>query len=35
MPILGNVRAAGLTKKQLKDAITTTILDKKLLIDPL
>jgi polysaccharide export outer membrane protein len=35
LPILGNVRAAGLTKKQLKDAITNNILDKKLLLDPI
>ncbi len=35
LPILGNIRAAGLTKKQLKDVITTTILDKKLLLDPI
>lgn len=35
LPILGNLRAAGLTKKQLKDAITATILDKKLLLDPI
>lgn len=35
LPILGNVVAAGLTKKQLKDNITNTILEKKLLIDPI
>lgn len=35
LPVLGNVKAAGLTKKQLKDNITNLILTKKLLIDPL
>ncbi|MCP9751058.1 polysaccharide biosynthesis/export family protein [Ferruginibacter sp. HRS2-29] len=35
LPILGNIKAAGLTKKQLKDGITNLILDKKLLIDPI
>jgi polysaccharide export outer membrane protein len=35
LPILGNVKAAGLTKQQLKDNITQTIIDKKLLIDPI
>jgi polysaccharide export outer membrane protein len=35
LPILGNIKAAGLTKKQLKDNITKTILDKKLLINPI
>ncbi len=35
MPILGNVPAEGLTKKQLKENITKTILSKKLLIDPI
>jgi len=34
-PILGNIMAAGLTKKQLKDQLTKTLLDKKLLIDPI
>jgi polysaccharide export outer membrane protein len=34
-PILGNIKAAGLTKKQLKDHITKTLLDKKLLVDPI
>ena len=35
MPILGSVKAAGLTKEQLKDNITQLILSKKLLIDPI
>ena len=35
LPILGNVTAAGLTKKQLRESITNTILTKKLLIDPI
>ena len=34
LPILGNIRVAGLTKKQLKDQLTKTLLDKKLLVDP-
>lgn len=35
LPILGNIKAAGLTKSQLKDIITNSILEKKLLIDPI
>lgn len=35
MPILGTIKAAGLTKSQLKDYITNKILEKKLLIDPI
>jgi len=35
MPVLGNVKAAGLTKSQLKKDITKNILDKQLLLDPL
>lgn len=35
LPILGKVRAAGITKKQLRTDITNMILDKKLLIDPI
>lgn len=35
LPILGNVTAAGLTKKQLRENIVNTILAKKLLIDPI
>ncbi len=35
LPIIGNVIAAGLTKKQLKESITKIILSKKLLIDPI
>jgi polysaccharide export outer membrane protein len=34
LPILGSIKAAGLTKKELKDNITNLILSKKLLIDP-
>ncbi|MGC4034389.1 MAG: polysaccharide biosynthesis/export family protein [Chitinophagaceae bacterium] len=33
-PVLGNIKAAGLTKKQLKDNITKGLTDGKLLIDP-
>jgi len=32
---LGKIKAAGLTKKQLKEAITKILLDKQLLIDPI
>lgn len=35
LPILGNVKAAGISRKQLKIDITNIILDKKLLIDPI
>jgi polysaccharide export outer membrane protein len=35
LPILGNIKADGLSKKQLKDNITSIILEKKLLIDPI
>ena len=35
LPILGNIKAAGITRKQLKTDITNIILDKKLLIDPI
>ena len=35
LPILGNIKALGITKKQLKDNITKTILEKKLLINPI
>jgi len=35
LPMLGDVKAEGLTKKQLKDNITKLILQKKLLVDPL
>lgn len=35
LPILGNIKAAGLTKSQLKENITNAILAKKLLIDPI
>ena len=35
LPILGNIKVLGLTKKQLKDQITEMLTQKKLLIDPL
>lgn len=35
LPVLGTIKAAGLTKKELRDNITNMILAKKLLIDPL
>ncbi len=35
LPVLGSVKAAGLTKRELKDNITNMILTKKLLVDPL
>jgi polysaccharide biosynthesis/export protein len=35
MPVLGKIMAAGITKKQLKEKITTEILTRKLLVDPL
>jgi polysaccharide biosynthesis/export protein len=35
LPILGNIKAAGLTKTELKKFITQTLLAKKLLIDPI
>ena len=35
MPMLGTVKAAGLTKNQLRDKIVQLILSKKLLIDPI
>jgi polysaccharide biosynthesis/export protein len=35
LPILGNIKAAGLTKNQLRDNIRNAILSKKLLIDPI
>jgi len=34
-PVLGNIKAEGLTKPQLKDKIANTILEKKLLVDPI
>jgi polysaccharide biosynthesis/export protein len=34
-PILGNFKAGGLTKEQLRDSITYKLLDRKLLIDPI
>ncbi|MEP6594630.1 MAG: polysaccharide biosynthesis/export family protein [Ginsengibacter sp.] len=35
LPILGTIKATGLTKGQLKDFITNSLLEKKLLIDPI
>ncbi len=35
LPVLGLIKAAGLTKEELKNSITKQILDKKLLKDPL
>lgn len=34
-PVLGNIKAAGLSKKQLKDNITKGLVEGKLLLDPL
>ncbi len=34
-PVLGNIQAAGLRKKQLKDELTNQLRDKKLLVDPI
>ncbi len=33
-PVLGNVKAKGLTTMQLKDQLTKTLVDQKLLVDP-
>ncbi len=35
LPILGNFKVEGLTKKELKDQITATLIEKKLLTDPI
>ena len=35
LPIIGSIKAAELTKTQLKDNITSLILEKKLLVDPI
>jgi polysaccharide export outer membrane protein len=35
LPILGSMKAAGLTKKELKETITNILLEKKLLLDPI
>ena len=35
LPILGNIQSAGLTKKALKEKIANTIVEKKLLMDPI
>ena len=34
LPVIGNVKAAGLSKEQLKQSISKTLVDKKLLVDP-
>ncbi|QHL88829.1 polysaccharide export protein [Nibribacter ruber] len=34
-PILGNIKALGLTKRQLKESITKSLTDRKLLVDPI
>jgi polysaccharide export outer membrane protein len=34
-PVLGNIKAAGLTKEQLKELITKKLVDQKLLTDPI
>ncbi len=34
-PIIGNIRAIGLTKKQLSDHITKLLIEQKLLVDPI
>lgn len=34
-PVIGNIKAAGLTKTQLRDTLTKLITEKKLLIDPI
>ncbi len=35
LPILGNIRAIGLTKKQLSEQLTKRLIDQKLLVDPI
>jgi polysaccharide biosynthesis/export protein len=35
LPIIGNIRAIGLTKKQLSEQIRTMLIDQKLLVDPI
>jgi polysaccharide biosynthesis/export protein len=35
LPVLGNLKAAGLTKSQLKENITRGLVDRKLLMDPI
>jgi polysaccharide biosynthesis/export protein len=35
LPVLGSMKAAGLTKSQLKDNITKELVDRKLLVDPI
>jgi polysaccharide biosynthesis/export protein len=35
LPIIGNIRAIGLTKKQLSEQISKLLIDQKLLVDPI
>ena len=35
LPILGNIKVAGLTKKDLKEKITNILIEKKLLLEPI
>ena len=35
LPIIGNIKAIGLTKKQLSDQITKLLIDQQLLVDPI
>jgi polysaccharide export outer membrane protein len=35
MPLIGTIKAAGITKKELKESITKIINDKKLLVEPI
>jgi polysaccharide biosynthesis/export protein len=35
LPIIGNLKVAGLTKKELKEKITSILIEKKLLLDPI
>lgn len=35
LPILGNIKVAGLTKKELKEKITNILIEKKLLLEPI
>ncbi|AMM51466.1 sugar transporter [Rufibacter sp. DG15C] len=34
-PILGNIKAVGLTKRQLKESLTKSLTERKLLVDPI
>src|SRR5690606_35747666 len=35
LPMIGNIKAIGLTKKQLSDQITKLLIDQQLLVDPI